>query len=600
MRNDNRRNGEAHGEEMHQYGLVPGETIESDIADWSERIAVLGPERFMQAIHDRVRAVNRIDMDAMSRLRTLELLRPMARQALDCLADRLQSHPIPLTGTGKRMFGMIIDFLDAIALGYDIVAVEAKDVAGREQVALALERELALRGERLLRLSQNYMAPTDSCWRDIHGAYRTACETGVADLLVEDSELEVHSCQSPRSMYKRILLFILAETGHLPRDDMACLYRILENWEARTSLEKGVSPASMFSQFGVDLTSSEPPCQLKNMHITDKSEIRILLVDDLLQHVQGLRNGSLNERDCPGEGLPSHETLEHVLDSLWLFRCPRGERTRHEREVDVNIGLHQVHARMIAEGSVPTPDGGDSVSHNEPYMDGTGHDVLQEVGKMRDGARRENVRNNSATGERGNRDSNDGLHVPPPGMRSRSQWLLQDISTSGMRLRWNGGEIAHVAVGELVAVRLIRSVHSIDDWCLGIVRRIQFVDDARFDLGIHLIARMIIAASIGHVDDRHGAGHFSPDKPALLLPYHGIGDVYVSAVVPAGVFRPGDTVELGIDGRVERLELGECREETRVFNRFLLMCPHEGSGHSSPMPWGRLDAESRHEIRSAY
>lgn len=600
MKNGNRRNMETPGAEMHQYGLVPDETIVNGIADWRERIAVLGPERFMQAIHDRVKAVNRVDMDAMSRLRTLELLRPMTRQALDCLADQLQSHPIPLTGVGKRMLGMIIDFLDSIARGYDTAAVEAKDVAGREQVALALERGLALRGERLLRLSQNYMAPSDSCWRDIHGAYRTACEAGVVDLPVEDSQLEVHSCQSPRSMYKRILLFILTETEHLPRDDMACLYRILENWETRTSLEKGISPASMFSQFGVDLASCEPPCQLKNMHITDKSEIRILLVDELLDHVQGLQNGSVNERDCPGEGLPSQETLERVLSSLWLCRCPRGERTRHEREVDVNIGLHRVHAGLIAEESAPIREDGGYVSYNEPCVDEIDHDTPHEVGNTRDEARCENVRNNSVTAERGNRDGNDGLHAPPPGMRSRSQWLLQDTSTSGMRLRWNGGEVAHVAVGELVAVRLIRSVQSIDDWCLGIVRRIQFVDDARFDLGIQLIARMIVAASIDHADDRHGAGHLSLDKPALLLPYHGIGDVYVSAVVPAGVFQQGDTVELEIDGGVERLELGECREETRVFNRFLLMRPHEGSGHSSPMPWGRLDAASRHEIRSAY
>lgn len=570
----------------------PGRSVTlRQVERWRKWADNLRPKELVPQLHENVKALNRIEMNPSERLRMLESLRPAMRRATSDLTRRLRSQFLPLPREGKAVLETLTGLLDEFVLSCDIVAVETRR---RAQVAIALERGLMLRGERLLRWSQVYAPQPEDWWRETHSAYRLARDARVAGREVSNRELVSRERQSPRCMYKRLLLFSLADTQHLPRDDIARLYRSLETWCLKAHLDANLDRESIFPAFAADLEGDGPPRQLESLQARGSENVEILIVDDLLNHLRNLV-GSRAGRAPAGldaEWLDG-ATIDRLITNWWPCRYPRDTRASHEREVDVALGLRLVHRRLT--GWEPGED--------QPGQPASAADELSLVeldcaSEHLLGSRRRGVRPgvnwnlpDQSPGAPGQDGPMDASRIFVPVIHGHGCWLLQDLSASGLRLRWNGGESQPVAVGEIAAIRLMRSERAHDGWCAGIIRRVQCIDETRFELGVHLISRRLRPTNIRRLTGHRKGGGSIPrerEEAALLLAENDADRILASVAVPAYIFEEGDHVELEIGSRVERMRLGELREETKIFGRFVLLGWDDDHREYIPVTWSSI------------
>jgi hypothetical protein len=538
------------------------------LADLAQRDYRVQAEWLRDYLHD----LNEHNPGPRRHARLLETLRPQARAALGPLHKRIQAASLPLEARARTAFELEQALLAACACGYERVAagLVGSRLPWRQAAARATQRALGLHGERLLASAQTYRALPEGFWGGVHALYARAETAGCADRRVADSGLHLSAKgeQTPTTAYKRLLLFTLAGTQGFARGDAARLYRALEVWAPDATLTREPDPDSAHPCFAVDLDSDAPPRRYTG---AADAKIRILGVDDLVHRVEGLRIGR-----APTTGVLAAEdelgadALGRLIEGWRPTTYPRSPRQPRGTRVDVAITLNVLHTRIDLE-----PHPAQDITPGEPPPEWT----LEPVTDEGPGARREGVRPGV--------NWNPEPHAGPAGYQSARaaeaqavrrgrddhplQWLLQDVSANGFCLRWDGRGSCRVGVGELAGLRLCRNNAERGRWCVGVIRRMQFLDDRRFEIGIHVLSRKPLAARVHAAPT--GRGRRRPDEtpgePALVLP-RSQGQEQFEILLPAHTFDEGARIRLTMHEGAFRVRLGAIREGSGAFARFAL------------------------------
>ena len=553
-----------------------------DAAERRERRAL------SQYLLEGARALNALDLAPRERLRMLELMRPSARKGLDYLGGRIHAQALPLQATARAAYDLHLNLLEALTRGYEQALAPVSNGLRRRSVALAGERALTLLGARMLCSAQTYSPLDDGFWARINAIFRRTEEAGVARRMVNDEELRFaeRRRQSPEAMFKRIALFELAGVQGFRRGEARRLYRALEAWANLTRLDAvDVDIDTALPRFAIDTASGYPPRLLDD---AGRGEgVRVLDVDELVHHVeqQRIERGPA-DNPVPAENELGAAALARLVDNWRPGNYQRSARSRRGVEVDAEATLNVIHARITMELE----------PRDAPTVAATADWSLEPLGAddSGDGARSDGVRPGINWNEvsRGRSPSasymaareEEARMVRAEAERIVPRWLLADVSASGFRLIWDGEGSCRVAVGELIALRLTGRAGQRSRWCVGVVRRMRFLDQRRFEIGVEALSRTTIPARVRAAPSNPNMTRFrdsEPSSPATVLPADRKRGLSTTVVVPAHMFREGAIVEIDLHDQMLRLVLSTLHEETGAFSRFGVTPAPERGRHAA-------------------
>jgi hypothetical protein len=139
-------------------------------------------------------------------------------------------------------------------------------------------------------------------------------------------------------------------------------------------------------------------------------------------------------------------------------------------------------------------------------------------------------------------------------------------------------------VGELVALKLTNRPDQRGRWCVGVVRRMRFLDERRFEIGVEALSRTTLPARVRAEPANRNVTRFrdsEPSAPAVVLPADRARGLPTTVVVPAHMFREGQIIELDLHDRMLRLVLTRLREETGAFSRYVATPAPERGRHAA-------------------
>lgn len=540
---------------------------------------------------ETVRVLNGLEQAPRERLRMLELIRPCARKGLDYLGGRIHAQALPLQTGARVAFDLDQALLDELTRGYEAALFREPTGLRRRTAALAAERALALQGEKMLRVAQTYGTLDSGFHKRINAIYRQAEAAGAAHHAVTDDELRfaARQRQTPETMFKRILLVDLAGIQGFRRGEARRLYRALEGWADLARLHEFDGDVdNALPRFAVDTDSDQPPRLLDR---TDSGPgVRVLELDDLVHHVEQQRiDRPPSDNPVPAENELGAKALARLVDNWRPGNYQRSDRTRRGVEVDAEVTLNVIHTRIAMEFE-PEDEESDRVAETADWslepLDPDESGIASRSDSVRPGINWNEIshgRNLSASYEAAREE--ESRLVRAGGQQVVPRWLVADVSASGFRLIWDGEGSCRAAVGELIALKLTSSGDQGSRWCVGVIRRMRFLDDRRFEIGVEALSRSTIPARVRAEPANPNITRFrdsEPSAPAAVLPADRSRGLPTTVAVPAHMFREGQIVELDVHQRVLRLVLSELREETGAFSRFGVTPAPERGRHAVP------------------
>lgn len=512
---------------------------------------------------------NRIELRTGTRRGIAELMRPTARYLLERVSQRI-AQKLPLDESSRRNFHTLLLLLREMGLAYDICAADldsARRPSGRV-LSLVTERALFCRGEVMLRSAPVHSPLPQNFWHDSNVLFRLAEAKGCADRPVRNEELTGRGRQTPRDMYKRLVLLALAPTDGLRRGQVERLFQGAETWAPLAQMLTRHPRESSNTLFRIDLDRPEGPRSASTESETTPG-LRWIEFAPVLAAVQRLLPHAPSEGSVLNEGEVDAATLQALIASWTVHSGRAGERLARGELVDAEVSLHSIHARLAAEAA-PAGSAGSGGRGQRPTASAMALQTIESSARRWQQLDDENdpVLRTSAIGTRPAQTRTQAAEAP-------RQWQLIDSGGGGCRLRWQGSGATSAVVGDLVAVRGdIGDTRGRGAWMLGTIRRVRMIDDERFDAGVQILGRKPAAITMRLArtnpnrkrDKRAGAGV----HPALMLPADRAGSTPATVFVAPNTFREGDLVELDMAGRSQRARLAPAREHSAVFARFRL------------------------------
>jgi len=578
--------------------LPSGDDWPTSLRGWRHWIVTaerLEPRELAHQLHEITRTLNQRPMSTRKRVQILELLQPCIRRALDYLANRVQAQPLPLPASAQASYRIMLDLLSELAVAFETAVFAHSWPTSRRAVALAGERAFSCLGEHNLRIMQTYSRPEPAFWGRLNRLYRALEAADASDRPVPRASTlgDPDSRRSPALMYKKLLLFALAGTQGVRRDEAARLYRALDSWATLVRLRQAHTGGdAALQRFAIDLDSDCGPAACEQ--VVYGPGVRMLEVSELIIHIEQLRERcSRQSKAVPAPDEVGHATLARLLDSWMPGEYQRSRRARRGSEVDAEVCLEVIHARLSGDqgasgAGADTAGGGNPEPppdwELEPIAD-SDMTLSRDSGGIRPGVNwneipqgREPSRGHFEARAAESAALASGAEQPTP------RWILEDVSATGFRLIWEGTGSCHVAVGELVALRTNGSNGDRHRWCTGLVRRMQFLDAHRFEIGVQAIARTALPVTLKRSDTNPNVKRCQSDgagRPALLLPADRRHGTSPTLLAPSHAWQHGDVVELRMRNRTNRFMLGSLIEDTGTVSRFRLERAPERGRHAS-------------------
>lgn len=563
------------------------------VRHWVRRLAALEMRSATGEFHQGLAALNRLQLTPRRRARLLELVVPVARSITGQLEKRLSSQALPLPEKSRRLHELLLELIEEMALGYAAVLVD-ETAGGRRptarRAALAAQRALSWHGRYLLQCARVYSAPPARLWQGIHATYARAERAGLTERKVRDDTLQRsrRRRQTVAEAYKRILLFALANTDGLRKGESDRIYRLLETWAPAAVL---ATPAAGETQarFAVRLDIGRPPLQRRFADTSSAEHLRTLDPDPVVRLVERAR-AAADQGENPlleADAVNAH-ALGRLLDSWTQRSLRRSERVERGESIEVEVTLAGIHVRLLADSrpaveSRPDPGASASISltlqtidqddarPGGTYLTHPGHDRVRDTADTWDDVGRGRVISAVYRQARhGPAAAADGANAPA----TSGNWLLEDSSATGFRLRWEGEGSSRAVVGELLAVHEPDGGNGAAGWRVGVIRWLRFIDQRYFEVGAKTLSARVSAATVRREPaERHRKRQREkePAEPALLLPGVRSRNEPATVLLPAHMFRREEILELDLRDKMLRIRLGEIREHTGSFTQFVVI-----------------------------
>lgn len=210
-----------------------------DIKQWIVRISRLKKDEQEARIFSLLLEINELDIAVNERLLVLESLHQPVMMLIDHLSKKYMGSGLPLAEDKARYVQKVNSFWSEMATGYKIVIDDLSESSfltsfiNQKDLSCALYHVMFYLSGQLYSNYALYSACTENVWRDIHQVFRFAAKRKLATKSINaDISVQLTIIE----LYKKILLFSLANPYHLTFQEMKLIWEHLDHWSLLSDL----------------------------------------------------------------------------------------------------------------------------------------------------------------------------------------------------------------------------------------------------------------------------------------------------------------------------------------------------------------------------
>lgn len=527
--------------------------------------------------------INRLDITVTQRYKAMELLRKPCHYIVESLEKHFTGRPLPLNKRNRKISELARALLSELAVGYKIIArqTELSSRPDLKLLTLALHRAMSYQGLLLLRSYQAYAPYPRGIWKELHTIYHFIESYDLLNKVIKDPLNLLPGNSSIDTLYKKILLLSLSMPYRLHRGEIDKVCSLLNQFVTFTRLDKiteGSPPAGLFI---IDLDSDNQPGYLAMHNSNDYLSCRLLNTSEMVINI----NEKLQSPDSELLEVASHDLVLRLL-AAWSVLSKRSfsRIQRDESFANVAFGLSAAHHFVSGEQAFsPVPEETDIT----PNTNGKVSDFHStRVHAISDVVKGPDVWNMNFT-----YSENDPIKAEPDKASLASQITaphgfeyetiqlsMANISAGGYCLISQGDINFSAHVGDLLAVRDADEL-SIEQWGIGVVRRMLSNRNGSIELGIEMLTpnAVAIAARLeGENDSQTGSDYLR----CLMLPELRTIEQLATIITPAMPFKPNNRIRINLQDRSIIAVLSKQLECTRSFSQFEFKVLEEDIPHT--------------------
>lgn len=489
------------------------------------------------------------------RFELAELIRPaalvMARRAETHFLDSSLPYPDDAASLLKKGLWLHYQLQLAYALPYLKPPSPGSAAQGGGPLGQALYRAFQQAGLVLLWTTQLYGQPDERYWLLLYRLYRVAEAQHLLDAEFEESG-EPESCWAVEGMFKRCLLFYLANTRRFRQREMAQLYALLGELGGTAYLGCNVAHNGEPAEFAINLASGSPPLRAQVLIDSDVSGLRFLCTHTLARTLMAAGGTAKPELD--------KSILLRIARSLGAEDRRRSKRWPESDLCRYLIGLPGVVAALSEPSADDTPLSPEiqagPVANAVP-----GHSSAKPAGRppWKAASRSQNPGALVPSGERQSSKSTDAATDSASVIEIQGRMI--NSGPRGYCIVWPASAAARTKVGELIGIRSGTGLF------IGVIRWLE-CSRGGWRFGVELLTPSARVAEFRRKI-------YGPKERALLLPMEPALRSGPEILSAPGAFRTGDLLKLNVDGIAIYYGIREVLEATPSFLRLSLFVPEQ-------------------------
>jgi len=529
------------------------------VSQWVNNLPLINTDKARELLDLTLEQINTLDINPLDRYKTLELFSIPVLCVTEALKSEFIGRRVPLMGEYLVNAEQCLKLYDRMATGYEIMAADLGRMTGMQpRLATAIHRALRYLSEALLTNYQIYLQYPEGLWKCIHTLYMAAEKEGLTSKIIFDTTLPSSSESTIETIYKQILLLSLACPYRLRQKEIHYVYNALLGWAVTSHLSSGTDKQNS-GLFATNLLSDDPPAY-RALHSNDQQNDywRIL---DTSKMATLLREAVTKDALDAGlhTGIGDQDTLQRLMLAWGVM--PKRRFSRHQASMSVKlvVGLDAIH--QLAEG--PTVEViPEQKSSAEEIQD---KQYLQDPTFEKNTSFSRHPVTDIKTDWISEGNSMHGTVAANAAAASYFEaWKIADLSAGGYCLLWDSMEPTSGRVGGLAGI-MITNDAGIQDWHLGVIRRIRFTKERGLELGIQMLSPG--ARSAWTCISKNDISTTTRMKSILLPEIKAIGQE-ASLLLPSLPFRVGSISTLEYDDHKETIVLTRQLENTGIFGQY--------------------------------
>ena len=469
---------------------------------WALALPVTSSSQVAQQLIAVLGQLNRIELSPELRYNISEELRRPLLVATVSLSRHFLKQPLIMPAQPRYMAELADELYALAGTAYTIVAVhtiQRRDSIGEVNparlVCESIHRAIRFAGASLLQTFQLYRPVTLQGWLTLHQLYTLAEGQNLTQLTVED---ELSGSGTITTAYLQALVLGCCKPNQLRQNDLAAIYRGLQEWGAQVKVEQEANRKALFL---VDLDSDRPPLYSQLYHQSPGPRTRYICTEPLEQQLKKLaaddhKQGVVFDKDT----IVSPALLAHLITCFSKMSMRNFTRKRVAKTMGVALGLSACHYYMGGEqffeqvlygaDYLPPPseslsgnpflekqDEGDLWQQANPEEDFTGDSYTPLDEKM---AHEVSV-DQKTLAKLQNLDDDE---QPDQQRYEALNVTMIDASPGGYCLEWTSELPGDIKTGDIVCVHEDESAR----WAIAAIRWVSQLDDEKTLLGLELLS----------------------------------------------------------------------------------------------------------------
>ena len=512
--------------------------------------------------------INRLEMPIQQRYKAMELLRKPCHYIVESLEKHFAGRPLPLNKRNRKISELARALLSELAVGYKIIAREIEKSSRPDLKLLtnALHRTMSYQGLLLLRSYQVYAPYPRGIWKELHTIYHFIESYDLLKQVIKDPLNLLPGNSSIDTLYKKILLLSLAMPYRLHRGEIDKVCTLLNQFVGFSRLNKiteGTPPAGLFI---IDLSSDNQPGYLAMHSSNDFSNCRLLNTSEMIINLNEQLKSSTS-------GLLKIVTpdLSKRLLSAWSVLSKRSfsRIQREESFADVAFGLSAAHYFVSGEQSFSTAPGELEGDHAADFHSTRVH-ALSDVAKGPDVWNMNFTYSDNdplnAEPDKKILNNTDTMTSAPISEYQTVKLAMSNVSAGGYCLVSQENVDFSAHVGDLLAIHDTSEL-SIEQWGIGVIRRMLSNRTGNIELGIEMLTPNAVAVAAR----LESAGDTQPGSDylrCLMLPELRTIEQPATIITPSMPFKTDSHIRINLQDRSILAVLSKQLESTRSFSQF--------------------------------
>jgi cyclic-di-GMP-binding protein len=339
---------------------------------WLVAIPVTNAITAQQTLHEAMAAFNRVQFDAMERLKCLEMFRERSAFVLNEMRNKLSRKSLPLAAVDLPLWKMSIALCEQLENGYrlclNVAEIEGGDV--RKAYGFMVQRTIRYIAAQMSLHSINYRVVPPELWQRLNLAFREAERHGCDTEFVKDSQEGEGGNSSVTLAYIEACFKQVADPYSLTPLQYEMVEHLIKVLSNRVMMVASPEGQRLPPPLAVEVSSNRGPMLAGQLPAIET--VRYFAIEQLLRQLRAARKRVVDGEPLAGLGMPDtwlpDETavLLERLEKVW---CGSGllkpiARVPNETQVQLCTGFYEGYMFVAGKAFEP-PEGSRKLTADE-------------------------------------------------------------------------------------------------------------------------------------------------------------------------------------------------------------------------------------------